>query len=55
MYRKVKITKGSSGWGGPLVLEPNETCNKVMCDRWRYSSCGSQDSGNDRSRNSRRL
>ena len=31
MYRKVKITKGSSGWGGPLVLEPNETCNKVLC------------------------
>ena len=31
MYRKVKITKGSSGWGGPLVLEPNETCNKILC------------------------
>lgn len=31
MYRKVKITKGSSGWGGPLVLEPNETSNKVLC------------------------
>ena len=31
MYRKVKITKGSSGWGGPLVLEQNETCNKVLC------------------------
>ncbi|MFQ7539590.1 MAG: PTS sorbitol transporter subunit IIB, partial [Clostridium sp.] len=31
MYRKVKITKGSSGWGGPLVLEPTEVRNKVLC------------------------
>lgn len=31
MYGKVKITRGSSDWGGPLVLEPNETCNKVLC------------------------
>lgn len=31
MYNTIKITKGSSGWGGPLVLTPNETCNKVLC------------------------
>lgn len=31
MYRKVKITKGSSGWGGPLVLDPTEVRNKVLC------------------------
>lgn len=31
MYRKVKITRGSSGWGGPLILEPNATCNKILC------------------------
>lgn len=31
MYKAVKVTKGSSGWGGPLVLEPNEKCNKILC------------------------
>lgn len=31
MYKAVKVTKGSSGWGGPLVLEPNESCNKILC------------------------
>jgi PTS system glucitol/sorbitol-specific IIB component len=29
-YRKIKITKGSGGWGGPLIIEPNETKNKVV-------------------------
>ncbi len=23
-YKKVKITKGSSGWGGPLIIKPKE-------------------------------
>ncbi len=29
-YKKVKINKGSGGWGGPLVVEPNEKKNKVV-------------------------
>lgn len=31
MYRKVIVTRGSSGWGGPLVLAPDEKRNKILC------------------------
>lgn len=31
MYRAITITKGSSGWGGPLTIKPTEKRNKVMC------------------------
>ena len=31
MYKSVKISRGSSGWGGPLVITPTETCNKILC------------------------
>lgn len=30
MYKAVKIVKGSSGWGGPLVIKPTEKRNKVV-------------------------
>ncbi|MEG1431990.1 MAG: PTS sorbitol transporter subunit IIB [Eubacterium sp.] len=30
MYKAVKIEKGNGGWGGPLVIEPTETKNKVV-------------------------
>lgn len=30
VYRKVRIKAGPGGWGGPLVLEPTTTRNKVM-------------------------
>ncbi|MEQ9247713.1 MAG: hypothetical protein RLO21_17190, partial [Nitratireductor sp.] len=26
-YKAVKISKGSSGWGGPLVIEPTAQRN----------------------------
>lgn len=29
-YKKVKINKGSGGWGGPIVVEPTETRNKIV-------------------------
>ncbi|CDX56997.1 glucitol/sorbitol-specific enzyme IIB component of PTS [Mesorhizobium plurifarium] len=29
-YKAVKISKGSTGWGGPLVIEPTEQRNKVV-------------------------
>lgn len=29
-YKKVKINRGSGGWGGPLVIEPTEKRNKVV-------------------------
>jgi PTS system glucitol/sorbitol-specific IIB component len=29
-YKAVKITRGSTGWGGPLVIEPTEQRNKVV-------------------------
>ncbi|WP_295809220.1 PTS glucitol/sorbitol transporter subunit IIB [uncultured Nitratireductor sp.] len=29
-YKAVKISKGSSGWGGPLVIEPTMQRNKVV-------------------------
>ena len=31
MYKNIKITKGSAGFGGPLIIEPTETRNKVLC------------------------
>ena len=30
MYNAVKISKGTSGWGGPLVIKPTETRNKIV-------------------------
>ena len=30
-YKNIKISKGSAGFGGPLIIEPNETRNKVLC------------------------
>ena len=30
MYQSVKIVAGKGGWGGPLVLVPTETCNKIV-------------------------
>ncbi|NMC46330.1 MAG: PTS sorbitol transporter [Chloroflexi bacterium] len=29
-YKKVKITKGNRGWGGPLIIAPDENKN-VIC------------------------
>ncbi|GFZ32378.1 hypothetical protein CSC2_29040 [Clostridium zeae] len=29
-YKKVKISKGSGGWGGPLVIQPTEKRSKVV-------------------------
>lgn len=29
MYKAVKVSKGSSGWGGPLVIQPTEKRNKI--------------------------
>ncbi|CDX38633.1 glucitol/sorbitol-specific enzyme IIB component of PTS [Mesorhizobium sp. ORS 3359] len=29
-YKAVKISRGSTGWGGPLVIEPTEQRNKVV-------------------------
>ena len=31
MYKSVKVTKGKGGWGGPLVISPTETRNKILC------------------------
>lgn len=30
-YNKVKITRGSGGWGGPITIEPTQTKNKIVC------------------------
>ncbi|MEG0378640.1 MAG: PTS glucitol/sorbitol transporter subunit IIB [Eubacterium sp.] len=30
MFKAVKISKGSSGWGGPLVIKPTEKRNKIV-------------------------
>lgn len=30
-YKAVKIVKGDPGWGGPLIIEPTEERNKVVC------------------------
>jgi len=29
-YKKLKITKGPAGWGGPIYVEPTATRNKVV-------------------------
>ena len=29
-YKAVKISKGSGGWGGPLVIQPTDQRNKVV-------------------------
>ena len=29
-YKAVKISRGSTGWGGPLVIEPTEQRSKVV-------------------------
>lgn len=29
-YKRVKITRGSGGWGGPIIIQPNETRNKIV-------------------------
>ncbi|GIM30708.1 hypothetical protein CPJCM30710_33740 [Clostridium polyendosporum] len=29
-YKKVKINKGSGGWGGPIIVEPTNVRNKVV-------------------------
>lgn len=29
-YKAVKISRGSSGWGGPLVIEPTDQRNKIV-------------------------
>ncbi|MHC1684572.1 MAG: PTS glucitol/sorbitol transporter subunit IIB [Clostridiaceae bacterium] len=30
MYKTIKISRGTSGWGGPLVIQPTEKRNKVV-------------------------
>lgn len=30
MYKSIKITQGSSGWGGPIIATPTETKNKIL-------------------------
>jgi PTS system glucitol/sorbitol-specific IIC component len=29
-FKPIKISKGSSGWGGPLVIQPNETRKYIV-------------------------
>lgn len=31
MYKAVKITQGSGGWGGPLVVKADDKKNKILC------------------------
>ena len=30
MYKKVKISHGDGGWGGPLIITPTEKCHTVL-------------------------
>ena len=30
-YNVVTVNRGRAGWGGPLVLQATETCNKILC------------------------
>lgn len=30
-YRAVTLNPGQGGWGGPLTIEPTESCYKVLC------------------------
>lgn len=30
MYKAVRIQKGNSGWGGPIIIKPTETKNKIV-------------------------
>lgn len=31
MFKTIKIEKGPGGWGGPLIIQPTEKRNKVVC------------------------
>ena len=31
MYKTIKINRGNTGWGGPLVVTPTDTCHTVLC------------------------
>ena len=30
MYKTIKINKGNSGWGGPLIITPTEKCHTIL-------------------------
>ena len=30
MYKTIKISRGNTGWGGPLVITPTEKCHTVL-------------------------
>ena len=30
-FRAITLNPGNGGWGGPLTVEPTETCYKVLC------------------------
>lgn len=29
-YKRVRVTKGPGGWGGPIVIQPTEIRNKIV-------------------------